>query len=131
MRGSGIISFCQDPCIYTAPHLEPQIQCERDHECEYDSNALVIATKIQTLSEEKAAHEGFMLMRTRQQEDERNQFRKAWKRRRSLETAMSTKDSHVVTRSNNNKFMKLRRLQRYGQWASTLTTEGTVLTCRG
>ncbi len=93
----------------------------------------VIATKIQTLSEEKAAHEGFMLMRTRQQEDERNQFRKAWKRRRSLETAMSAKESHVVTRSdNNNRFMKLRRLQRYGQWASTLATaEGTALACQG
>lgn len=71
-------------------------------------------------------------MRTRQQEDEQNQFRKAWKRRRSLETAMSTKESHVVTRSDNNRFMRLRRLQRYGQWASTLATaEGTALTCQG
>ncbi|KAJ5155904.1 hypothetical protein N7492_008707 [Penicillium capsulatum] len=44
---------------------------------------------IDTLSEEKKAHDGFMLMRTRQQEDERNQFRKAWKRRRSVETVQS------------------------------------------
>lgn len=100
---------------------------------ERGSNALVTVTKIQTLSEEKAAHEGFMLMRTRQQEDERYQFRKAWKRRRSLETTMSTKESYAVARSRNtNRFMKLRRLQRYGQCASTLATaEGTALACQG
>lgn len=99
---------------------------------EYDSNALVTITKIQTLSEEKAAHEGFMLMRTRQQEEERYQFRKAWKRRRSLETAITTKENYAVTRSDTNRFTKLRLFQRYGQCASTLATaEGTALTCQG
>ncbi|KAJ5174599.1 uncharacterized protein N7482_000476 [Penicillium canariense] len=74
------------------------------------SNAL-FHPKIEALSEEKAAHEGFMLMRTRQQEEERHQFRKAWKRRR---------------------FAKLRRLQRVAHYAPALaTTESPALTCQG
>ncbi|KAF3387015.1 hypothetical protein F1880_000261 [Penicillium rolfsii] len=89
---------------------------------------------IQTLSEEKAAHEGFMLMRTRQQEEERNQFRKAWKRRRSLESAMTTKaESDAMTRSDaTNRFIKLPRLQWPGQFAPVLATaESTVVACHG
>ncbi|KAJ5390387.1 uncharacterized protein N7496_001455 [Penicillium cataractarum] len=98
---------------------------------EFDSNALATKPKIHELSEEKAAHEGFMLMRTRQQEEERNQFRKAWKRRRSLENAVTTKEETAITRSDTNRFIKIRRLQRYGHWGSTLaTTESTVLTCQ-
>ncbi|KAJ6021719.1 hypothetical protein N7540_007223 [Penicillium herquei] len=50
---------------------------------------------IQDLSEEKEAHEGFMSMRMRQQEDERSQFRKAWKRRRSLEESLALKERQL------------------------------------
>ncbi|OOQ87969.1 hypothetical protein PEBR_15395 [Penicillium brasilianum] len=87
---------------------------------------------IQELSEEKAAHEGFMLMRARQQEEERYQFRKAWKRRRSLESAMATQAEAAMARNETNRLIKIRRLQKYGHWASTLvTTESTALTCQG
>jgi hypothetical protein len=75
-----------------------------------------------------------MLMRSRQQEEERHQFRKAWKRRRSLESAMTTKeDSNALMKSDTtNRFIKLRRFQRYGQFASTLATaESGALTCHG
>ncbi|KAJ5709408.1 hypothetical protein N7493_010742 [Penicillium malachiteum] len=59
---------------------------------------------IQELSEEKEAHEGFMSMRMRQQEDERSQFRKAWKRRRSLEESLALKEKQLTltVKSNNN-----------------------------
>lgn len=89
------------------PHLSPL-----NYECEFDSNVLVTKSKIQTLSKEKAAHEGFMLMRTRQQEEEQHQFRKAWKRRRSLETTMVTNEDCEMTKSDTNRFIKLRRLQK-------------------
>lgn len=38
--------------------------------------------QIQSLSDEKETHEEFMSLRRKQQQDERQQFRKAWKRRR-------------------------------------------------
>ena len=119
--------FCQDIPIHIKSHLSPL-----NYECEFDSNALATKSQIQTLSEEKAAHEGFMLMRTRQQEDERHQFRKAWKRRRSMETAMTTIEDCKVTKSDTNRFIKLRRLQKYGQLTSTLATaESPALACQG
>ncbi|KAJ5735313.1 uncharacterized protein N7483_000438, partial [Penicillium malachiteum] len=51
---------------------------------------------VQDLSEEKEAHESFMSMRMRQQEDERSQFRKAWKRRRSLEESLALKEKQLT-----------------------------------
>ncbi|KAJ5625721.1 hypothetical protein N7510_002030 [Penicillium lagena] len=40
--------------------------------------------KVQALSDEKKAHQCFLLMRNRQQDDERHQFRKSWRKRVSV-----------------------------------------------
>jgi hypothetical protein len=86
-------------------------------------------TKIQTLSEEKEAHEDFMLMRMRQQDEERNQFRKSWKRRRSVEEQKQDVSSVKSGATGLNKFP---RLPRYGYSVSSLaTTVTTAVACRG
>ncbi|EPS30142.1 hypothetical protein PDE_05092 [Penicillium oxalicum 114-2] len=70
---------------------------------------------VHILSTEKAAHECFMLMRTRQQEDERVQFRRAWRRRRSTESLFSSgEESKTDKEKNPGAFLNLRRLQRRG-----------------
>lgn len=87
--------------------------------------------KIQTLSEEKEAHEGFLLMRNREQQEERYQFRKAWRQRRSGEESLQNR-SVEGEKSSANGFGKLRLLQRYGPFVSNLPmTESTVVACRG
>ncbi|KAJ5266919.1 hypothetical protein N7478_009727 [Penicillium angulare] len=69
---------------------------------------------IEELNEEKEAHEGFMLMRMRQQEDERNQFRKAWKRRRSIEDPVQEKKILVtVSGGNNNDDDGIQKVRRF------------------
>ncbi|CAI7610290.1 unnamed protein product [Penicillium pancosmium] len=55
---------------------------------------------IQDLSEEKEAHSDFLLLRTRQQDDEQHQFRKAWKRRRSFETTLQLNTGSLTVTSN-------------------------------
>ncbi|KAJ5574100.1 uncharacterized protein N7459_008527 [Penicillium hispanicum] len=95
---------------------------------------LTMPSKIEALSEEKKAHEGFKLMRMRQQEEERSQFRKAWKRRRSVENVENPvrhKQNDSMKRKTADGLSKLRRLQRYGSMAPSLAvTESKVLTCR-
>ncbi|KAJ5792722.1 uncharacterized protein N7503_008700 [Penicillium pulvis] len=86
---------------------------------------------IQVLREEKEAHEGFMLMRLKQQEDERNQFRKVWKRRRSIESAIEEKEKQITmtVKGNNNGLQKLRRLQ-LGYLSPSLVTKSPAVTCQ-
>ncbi|KAJ5988977.1 hypothetical protein N7481_004187 [Penicillium waksmanii] len=85
---------------------------------------------IQALSEEKEAHGDFLLLRTRQQDDEQHQFRKAWKRRRSFETTLQLNSPTV--NSNVGMSNKFRRLHRHGYLETPLvTTDSTVLACRG
>ncbi|KAJ6166947.1 hypothetical protein N7470_002394 [Penicillium chermesinum] len=96
-------------------------------------------TYVQALSEEKEAHQGFMLMRTKQQEDERAQFRKAWKRRRSVEDAVQHKEKALVIRKNSNGLSKMRRAQHaYTSMASSnfkmddmAVTKSPMLACQG
>lgn len=96
------------------------------------SNTIVTPTKIKTLSEEKEAHEEFMLMRMRQQEEERNQFRKSWKRQRSVESAFEEKQDVSSVKSGATGLNKFPRLPRYGYSMSSLaTTETTAVACRG
>ncbi|KAJ5760488.1 hypothetical protein N7520_007644 [Penicillium odoratum] len=66
---------------------------------------------IQVLREEKEAHEGFLLMRLKQQGDEQIQFRKVWKRRRSVESAVQEKQITLTVKRNNSGLQRLRRLQ--------------------
>lgn len=88
--------------------------------------------KIQTLSAEKEAHEGFLLMRARQQQEERLQFRKAWRRRRSGEELSVQSGVDEVEKGSANGFGKLRLLQRYGSFVSSLPmAESAVVACRG
>lgn len=83
---------------------------------------------VETLNEEKQAHDGFMLMRTRQQEDERAQFRKAWKRRRSVETVQSQVDPIQECSPGPPK----RRVPRYGHLVPTLVASlSAPMACRG
>jgi hypothetical protein len=87
-------------------------------------------TKIQALSEEKEAHSDFLLLRSRQQDDEQHQFRKAWKRRRSFETALQL--NSLAVNSNAGMSNKFRRLQRHGYLETPLVaTDSTALACRG
>ena len=96
------------------------------------SNTVITPTKIEKLSEEKEAHEEFMLMRMRQQEEERNQFRKSWKRRRSVESALEEERGVSPVRSSATGLNKLRRLPQYRNLASNLAaTESTAVACRG
>lgn len=91
--------------------------------------------KVQALSEEKEAHEGFMLMRTKQQEEERVQFRKACKRRRSIEDAEQQKQTFLVIRRNSSGLQKLRRTQHAYIASSNMgalaSAKSPVLTCQG
>ncbi|KAJ5750188.1 hypothetical protein N7533_007216 [Penicillium manginii] len=85
---------------------------------------------IQALSEEKEAHSDFLLLRSRQQDDEQHQFRKAWKRRRSFETALQL--NSLAVNSNAGMSNKFRRLQRHGYLETPLVaTDSTALACRG
>ena len=88
-------------------------------------------TKIQTLSEEKEAHEAFMLMRAKQQEDERHQFRKVWKRRRAEEKLAQQDQNTLTVKENIKALQKLRRLQRYGYSGANLAaSKSPALTCQ-
>lgn len=70
-----------------------------------------------------------MMMRSRQQEEERCQFRKACRRRATAETQ---KQSGNAVKGNANEPYKLGRLQRYGYLASSpAATESTAVACRG
>lgn len=96
------------------------------------SNAIVIPTKIEKLCEEKDAHEEFMLMRMRQQNEERDQFRKSWKRRRSGERALEEERDTSPVKSSASGLSKLRRLPQYRNLASNLAaTESTAVACPG
>ncbi|KAJ5888582.1 hypothetical protein N7495_008623 [Penicillium taxi] len=75
---------------------------------------------IQILNAEKEAREGFLLLRTKQQDEERSQFRKAWRRRRSVENAINQKlmqkeeqKPKPTQKGKQNGLDKLGRLQRY------------------
>ncbi|KAJ5924552.1 hypothetical protein N7466_008739 [Penicillium verhagenii] len=99
---------------------------------------------IQVLREEKEAHEGFMLMRLKQQEDERSQFRKVWKRRRSIESALEEKEKEkekekerekekqitLMVKGNINGLQKLRRLQLGYLSPTSLVTKSPAVTCQ-
>lgn len=67
-------------------------------------------------------------MRMRQQDEERNQFRKAWKRRQS-ESSEEMQDVSSV-KSGASGLNRFRRLPLYGL-VSNLTTESTAVACRG
>ncbi|KAJ6096289.1 hypothetical protein N7486_007035 [Penicillium sp. IBT 16267x] len=86
---------------------------------------------IQVLREEKEAHEGFMLMRLKQQDQERNQFRKVWKRRRSIESAIEEKETQitVTVKGNINGLQKLRRLQ-LAYLSPSLATKSPAVACQ-
>ena len=95
------------------------------------SNAIFAFDKIQILSEEKKAHEDFMLMRMKQQEEERNQFRKSWKRRQSVESALE--ENHTVSpiRRNSSGLNKFHPLPLYGNKVPHLArAESTAVACR-
>ncbi|KAJ6115606.1 hypothetical protein N7523_006023 [Penicillium sp. IBT 18751x] len=86
---------------------------------------------IQLLSEEKQAHQDFMLMRMKQQEEERNQFRKSWKRRRSVETALEEKHFNFPISRNSGGMNKFRPLPLYGNVVPNLArAEPTAVACR-
>jgi hypothetical protein len=72
-----------------------------------------------------------MLMRLKQQDDERNQFRKVWKRRRSIESAIEDEEKQiaVTVKGNINGLQKLRRLQ-LGYLSPGLVTKSPALTCQ-
>ncbi|KAJ5105954.1 hypothetical protein NUU61_003301 [Penicillium alfredii] len=87
-------------------------------------------TYIEALTDEKEAHDDFLLQRSRQQEEERNQFRKAWKRRRSVEKQVQRhKDAPVKVRVTG--LGRLRRLQRYSYLGPMATTGSAAVACRG
>lgn len=93
-----------------------------------DSNTIIM--KIQVLSEEKEAHSEFLLSRTRQQDDEQHQFRKAWKRRRSFETALQL--NSLTVDNNLGMSNKFRRLQRHGYLEFPLVAaDSPALACQG
>lgn len=70
-----------------------------------------------------------MTMRSRQQEEERCQFRKACRRHGAVE---KQKQSVSAGKGNGHGPYKLGRLQRYGYLASSLVaTESTAVACRG
>ncbi|KAJ5692901.1 hypothetical protein N7462_002324 [Penicillium macrosclerotiorum] len=129
-------SIVRSRCRWTSKQEKELLMAEKQlARCQkaWSSEQELWLAYIQALSEEKEAHEGFMMMRMRQQEEERCQFRKAWKRQRSVETAPHLKqDDSPTTASGNNRFNKLRRLHRYGYVAPALTTtETTALACQG
>lgn len=70
-------------------------------------------------------------MRLKQQDDERNQFRKVWKRRRSIERAIEEKEKQitVTVKGNINGLQKLRRLQ-LGSLSPTLMAKSPAVTCQ-
>lgn len=72
-----------------------------------------------------------MLMRLKQQDDERNQFRKVWKRRRSLESAIEEKEKQITAtmKGNINGLQKLRRLQ-LGALSPSLVAKSPAVTCQ-
>lgn len=72
-----------------------------------------------------------MLMRMKQQEEERNQFRKSWKRRRSVESALEEKQFISPIRMNSSGLNKFRPLALYGNVAPDLArAESTAVACR-
>jgi hypothetical protein len=74
-----------------------------------------------------------MLMRMKQQEEERNQFRKAWKRRRSVESELEDKEhiSLVTVRVNSSGLTKFRRLPLYESPVPHLATaKSATVACR-
>lgn len=88
-----------------------------------------MSVQVQALSEEKEAHNGFLSMRHRQQDDEQHQFRKAWKRRRSSSGDDEVQQSAIETA---NRLGRLRRLQRYSYSGQRLGATGsTVLAVEG
>ncbi|KAJ5684038.1 uncharacterized protein N7477_000383 [Penicillium maclennaniae] len=87
--------------------------------------------QIQLLSEEKQAHQDFMLMRMKQQEEERNQFRKSWKKRRSVETALEEKQFNFPISRNSGGMNKFRPLPLYGNVVPNMArAEPTAVACR-
>lgn len=91
---------------------------------------ILIYVKVQSLSEEKEAHSDFLLLRTRQQDEEQHQFRKAWKRRRSFETTLQL--SNISAKRNTSMGTKLRRLQRHGYVVTPLVAKNSaVIDCQG
>ncbi|KAF9251854.1 hypothetical protein DTO013E5_1123 [Penicillium roqueforti] len=95
----------------------------------WSSEQEVWLTYVQALSEEKEAHNGFLSMRHRQQDDEQHQFRKAWKRRRSSSGDDEVQQSAIETA---NRLGRLRRLQRYSYSGQRLGATGsTVLAVEG
>jgi hypothetical protein len=84
---------------------------------------LLFLVQVQALSEEKEAHEGFLSMRHRQQDEEQHQFRKAWRRRRSSSGDEETQQSAIETA---NRLGRLRRLPRYGYSGQRLGMTGST-----
>ncbi|KAJ5135237.1 uncharacterized protein N7515_004515 [Penicillium bovifimosum] len=95
----------------------------------WSSEQEVWLSYVQALSEEKEAHEGFLSMRHRQQDEEQYQFRKAWKRRRSSSTDDEAQQSAVET---GNRLGRLRpRLPRYGSGQRLGVTGSTAVAVEG
>ncbi|KAJ5561499.1 hypothetical protein N7535_004039 [Penicillium sp. DV-2018c] len=88
----------------------------------WSSEQEVWLSYVQALSEEKEAHEVFLSMRHRQQDEEQHQFRKAWKRRRSSSTDDEAQQSAIETA---NRVGRLRRLPRYGYSGQRLGVAGS------
>ncbi|KAJ5211925.1 uncharacterized protein N7498_003571 [Penicillium cinerascens] len=127
-------SIIRNQCRWTKKQEKQLVMAEKQlKRCQkaWSSEQEVWLAYIKTLSEEKEAHEDFMLMRMRQQEEERNQFRKSWKRRRSVESALEEEQDVSPNRSNATGLDKLRRLPQYRNLASNLATESTAVACRG
>ena len=66
------------------------------------ANGVIFGLQIKALTEEKEAHEEFLQLRARQQDDEQQHFRKVWSRRKSYD------DQQQPERANS----RLRRLRR-------------------
>lgn len=73
-----------------------------------------------------------MSMRRKQQEDEREQFRKAWRRRRTEEESEVLYQDNGANKMNEvDKKGKSRLLQRYASFKSNIAvTESGVVVCR-
>lgn len=69
--------------------------------------------QIEKLQEEKAAHEDFVHLRAKQQEDERVHFRKALKRREQEQGDSGTASEEDEGLRRNQSLSRLRRLRRF------------------
>lgn len=132
-------SIVRSRCRWTSEQEKELLMAEKQlARCQkaWSSEQELWISYIEELNEEKEAHEGFMLMRMRQQEDERNQFRKAWKRRRSIEDPVQEKKILLTVSGGNNNdgIQKVRRfhlpMHGYPSPAPNLATSASQVACQ-